>query len=206
MSWDPGRQCNGSPANAAASDRMSSTPSGVSRCSRRPVDSRFAPSGRSSYFCQISRPSARTKSLPSGGHVSISLGSLNSPSCAAGVPHAEIHTTSSPPSGVLGVAPAGGTPTKPTLVPASTTAGVVAPAGGVVTGCSVTGECSVTGPVSTGNGPGSAASDAPPDSSSSRAASTSPPTMTATVAAAAAAASQRWRLVGGSVGVGSVST
>jgi hypothetical protein len=142
---------------------MSSTPSGVRRCSRSPVDSEFAPSGRFSNFSQISRPSARILSSPSsGGNLSISLSSSISLGSLV-TRHDWIDTTSSPLSEKLGVASSGGVPMKPTLVPGSSTAGLVAKVRSVVIGASVTGAVPDATPVLTGPG-----SDPPPVSSSAR--------------------------------------
>ena len=85
----------------AISDRRSSTPSGVSRCSRNPVDRGFALPGRSGPPHEISRPSAYTQArvLPSFF-----------PFAAQGT---QYQISSSPLAGALGVAPIGGRPMKP---------------------------------------------------------------------------------------------
>jgi hypothetical protein len=84
---------------ASNSDRNRSAPSGVSRCSRKPLVDSFAPAATAPSRSQIIRPSvySQTRLRPSPR---VELLPMNS-------------TRSSPPSGPLGVAPTGGRPMKP---------------------------------------------------------------------------------------------
>ena len=102
-----------SPA-AAISERRRSTPSGVSRCSRNPVDRGFALPGRSGPPQVISRPSAYTQArvLPFLTFL-LSASDIAQRDSPLAAQKAQYQISSSPLAGLLGVAPIGGRPMKP---------------------------------------------------------------------------------------------